>query len=79
MALNFLSVRWHGEAFHRLGVQDVAEFKSGWCSISADGERRREGKKKRREKSPWGRRVSPGLSLPCWPFHRSQLLGAIKG
>jgi hypothetical protein len=23
-------------------------------------------KKKRREKSAWGRRVSPGLDQPCW-------------
>jgi hypothetical protein len=46
-----------------------------------DGGRRTEGKrkKKRREKLLWGRRISPGLDLPCWLCHGSQLLGAIKG
>jgi hypothetical protein len=45
-----------------------------------DGGRKREGKKtKRREKSPWRRKVSPGLDLPCWLCHGSQLLGAFKG
>jgi hypothetical protein len=40
-----------------------------------DGGRRREGKKKRREKPLWGRRISQGLDL----HHELQLLGAIKG
>jgi hypothetical protein len=30
-----------------------------------DGGRRREGKKREREKSPWGRRVSLGLDPSC--------------
>jgi hypothetical protein len=29
MAPTFLSAAWHGEDFHRLGIQDVAEFDSG--------------------------------------------------
>jgi hypothetical protein len=38
-----------------------------------------EEEKERKKKSPWGRRVSPGLDLPCWLCCKSQLLGAIKG
>jgi hypothetical protein len=42
--------------------------------------RRREGKKKEKEKiSPWQRRVSLGLDLPCCLCCGLQLLGAIKG
>jgi hypothetical protein len=33
MVSTFLSAACHGEAFPRLGVQDVAEFNSDWCSI----------------------------------------------
>jgi hypothetical protein len=31
----FFSAAWHREVFHGLGVQDVTEFDSDWCSISA--------------------------------------------
>jgi hypothetical protein len=33
-APDFLSIMWHGEAFHGLGVQDVESLISCWCLIS---------------------------------------------
>jgi hypothetical protein len=49
-----------------------------------DEVRRREGKRKeklkeKRKKSPWGRRVSLGLDLPCRLCSTLQPLGTIKG
>jgi hypothetical protein len=61
-APNFLSVVWHGEAFHRLGVQDVVSLILVDALFPLGGGRRREGKKKEKEKEnhhwggefPWG-------------------------
>jgi hypothetical protein len=79
MAPAFLSAAQCGEAFHRLGVQDVAEFDSGWCSISTLWRKGQIGQKAgqreiilREEGFP---RVGPVFLLCCV----SQLLGAIKG
>jgi hypothetical protein len=68
----FLSVAWHGEAFHWLRAQDVTEFDSDWCSVLgliSEGH-----EKKRKENAGWRDDF-----LPCWLCHGSQLLGAIRG
>jgi hypothetical protein len=71
---------WHGEAFHRLGVQDVKSLILVGALFLLDGGIRREGKKKEKKKTNcMGRRVSLGLDPACWLCSRSQLLGAIKG
>jgi hypothetical protein len=44
MVLNFLSVTWHGEAFHRLGVHDIESFILLDALFPLDGGR--EGKRK---------------------------------
>jgi hypothetical protein len=75
MVPNFLSTAWHGEAFHRLRVQDVENLILVDALFLLDGGRRREGKKK---KLLCRRRVSPGLDPPCWLCSMSQLLGASK-
>jgi hypothetical protein len=57
MAQNFLSAAWHGEAFHRLGVQDVESLILVDSLFLLDGGRRREGKKKNHHGGggfPWG-------------------------
>jgi hypothetical protein len=71
---------WHGEAFQSLGVQDVESLILVGVLFLLDGRRIKKGKKreKKKEKLPWGRRVSQGLHLPCWLCRGSQLLGAIK-
>jgi hypothetical protein len=58
MAPTFLSAVQCGEDLHWLGVQDVVEFDSGWCLVSAWWRREKRKKKKRREKPSCGRRVS---------------------
>jgi hypothetical protein len=82
MAPNFFSVRWHGEAFHGLGVQSIDGLILVGALFMLEGGKRREGKKKRKEdrkKSLWERRVSLGLDLPFWLCSGLQLLDAIKG
>jgi hypothetical protein len=37
----------HGEAFHKLGVQDIIKFDSGWCSISTWWRKEKRRRKKR--------------------------------
>jgi hypothetical protein len=78
MAPNFLSVTWHGEAFHRLGVHDVKSLILVDALFPLDRGKRREGKIKEK-KSPRGSRVSLGLNLLCWLCSGLQPLGAIKG
>jgi hypothetical protein len=85
MVSTFLSAVWCGEVFYVLGVQDAVKFDSGWCCISAwwrkemrKRQKKKKKKEKRSEKSPWGRRVFPGLDPPCWLCHVSQVLGPIK-
>jgi hypothetical protein len=46
MVPNFLSAVWHGDAFHRLGIQDVESLTLVDALFLLDGGRRREGKKK---------------------------------
>jgi hypothetical protein len=46
MAPNFFSVRWHGEAFHELGVQSIDGLILVDALFMLEGEKRREGKKK---------------------------------
>jgi hypothetical protein len=65
MVPNFLSVTWCGEAFHKLGVQDVESLILFDALFLFDGVRRSEGKKNKKKKSPWERKVSLGLDLPC--------------
>jgi hypothetical protein len=66
---------WHKEAFHRLGVQDVAQFNSDCCSVFCLF-----GEKNRKEKGPEGF-FFPGPDTPCWLccMGFSWLLGGIKG
>jgi hypothetical protein len=67
------------EAFNGLGVQDVTEFDSDWCSdfclLVGKTERQRE----KRETARW--LFSPGLDTFCWLCHAGilWLVGAIKG
>jgi hypothetical protein len=49
MAPNFLSVRWHEEAFHGLGDQGVEGLIPVGDLFPLPGGRRKEGKKKRKE------------------------------
>jgi hypothetical protein len=77
MAPNFLSVTWCAEAFNGLYVQDVKSLILVVFLFLLD--RRRKEERKKGKKSPWGRRVSLGLNLPCWLCSRLQLLGAITG
>jgi hypothetical protein len=68
---------WCGEAFHGLRVQDIESLILVDALFLLDQGRRREGKKKEK-KSPWGRRVFPGLDPPCLLCSMLELLGAIK-
>jgi hypothetical protein len=49
MAPNFFHVRWHGEAFHGLGVQSVEGLILVGALFMLDGGKRREKKKIRKE------------------------------
>jgi hypothetical protein len=67
----------HKEAFHGLGVQDVTEFNSGWCSILCllkDKKKKKKGEKAR-ELLSWGQTHPIGTAVQ----RGSQLVGAIKG
>jgi hypothetical protein len=68
-----LSVEQCREAFYRLGVQDVREFDSDWCSIFC---LLREKNKKKKQPGFF----FPGRDTLCWLccVGFSQLLGAIK-
>jgi hypothetical protein len=57
MAPTFLSVAWHGEAFHGLGVQSLILIDA--LSL-LDGRRRREEKKKKKRRNGQEWRVFPG-------------------
>jgi hypothetical protein len=49
-------------------------------SLLLDGRRRKEEGGKKREREKWQRMGGfPGLELLCCMWHRSQLLGTIKG
>jgi hypothetical protein len=61
MALNFLSVMWPWEVFHRLGVHDIESLILAGALFPLDGGRSRE----RKKKYLWERMVSPGLDPPC--------------
>jgi hypothetical protein len=63
----------HKKAFHRLGVQDIAKFDSGWCSIFCLF------KEKKGEK--WPGAFYPRADTPCCLRSTgiSWLLGAIIG
>jgi hypothetical protein len=50
MAPSFLSITYHGEAFHSLGVQDVESLILVGALLLLDGGRRREGKEKEKKK-----------------------------
>jgi hypothetical protein len=50
MAPNFLSIMWHGEAFHGLVVQDVKSLILVDALFLLDEGRRREGKKKKKKR-----------------------------
>jgi hypothetical protein len=50
MVPNFLSITWHGDAFHGLGVHDVESLILVGVLFLLDGERRREGKKNEKKK-----------------------------
>jgi hypothetical protein len=73
MAPNFLSITWHEEAFHRLGVQDVQSLILVGALFPLDGGRRREGKKKEKKKKnhcgegpfPWGWTRLAGYAAGC--------------
>jgi hypothetical protein len=72
------SALWHKEAFHEIGVQEVAWFDSDrWSVFCLFGEERT----KKREK--WLGLFFPKAraDLLCWLYQAgfSQLLGAIKG
>jgi hypothetical protein len=51
MVPKFLSVKWCGEDFHRLGVQEVESLILVDVFLLLDQGRRREGKKKENEKN----------------------------
>jgi hypothetical protein len=66
MASNFFSIIWCGEAFYKLGVQDVKSLILVGALFTLDGGGRKERKKKKsRKKSPQGR-ISPETDPPCW-------------
>jgi hypothetical protein len=68
------SMAWHREAFHGLGVQDVAEFNSNWHSTFSLLEEKK--KKKRNGQGSF----FPGGDTPCYLCHVgfSKLLVTIK-
>jgi hypothetical protein len=66
----FFSAEWHGEAFHGLGIQDVAEFDSDRCSVFCLLEEKRKIEKKNKKRE---------MTKVFFPRTRHALLAVVCG